>query len=302
MIVAVIAIIAAAALLFTKKIDNAATESITPKRCSELISELCQTKLRHDDYARSHHSFDSIIGVITTEEFVSLGNGEKQTEAEEIARCRITVADEYDNYLVDYSAEYFRRSQWNKATLNNMKADALILLDLRKSASNILNEKDREHEDVEAPATEDMDISDNQIREIASTVDDYSDALSVVNNASRCYSIDKLEEIIQKVSNYKRIPLTNNAELSAGLNSAISEAKESVVNSICRQCDRVANNFRSFGSYSNFINEYNKAINRIKEYESRYGYNSKLSEAQNSMDNAEKEAVDYYDIGRGGPA
>ena len=188
-----------------------------------------------------------------------------------MANCQKIAFYAYAPIFNRYQEKYFSQPSWTDSELNALKAQAQELLSM-----NI------------AEGTAKQDIA-----QVIVNVNDYNAAWAVVRSAHSCYSVAAVKSIKSKVTQYNRAPLTNNASLRAGLNSAYTDAKSSLASNINAICRKVAQSYRAYGSYDNYLAAEEAALNRINEYVNAFGGGS-FGNAKNALAQADNDAINYY--------
>lgn len=235
------------------------------------IENKVNNSIKGKDYAEASQSFDDIIGEIQTEASIVNSDGNKQLTESEVQNCKKIVFYAYAPVFDDFQRAYFNKSSWSDGDLSALKSRANSLLSM-----NIAEENAKQ-----------------SISEVITTVNDYHVAWSVVKSARVCSSVAAVNAIKSKVAQYNHAPLTNNASLRAGLNSAYSDAKSSLASNINAYCRKVAQGYKSYGSFERFYSAEEAALAKIHEYENAFGGGS-FGDAINMVSQADENAMDYY--------
>lgn len=235
------------------------------------IENKVNNSIKGKDYAEASQSFDDIIGEIQTEASIVNSDGNKQLSESEVQNCKKIVFYAYAPVFDDFQRAYFNKSSWSDGELYALKSRANSLLSM-----NIAEENAKQ-----------------SISEVITTVNDYHVAWSVVKSARGCSSVAAAKAIQSKVAHYNHAPLTNNASLRAGLNSAYSDAKSSLASNINAYCRKVAQGYKSYGSFERFYSAEEAALAKIHEYVNAFGGGS-FGDAINMLSQADENAMDYY--------
>lgn len=235
------------------------------------IENKVNNSIKGKDYAEASQSFDDIIGEIQTEASIVNSDGNKQLTESEVQNCKKIVFYAYAPVFDDFQRAYFNKSSWSDGELYALKSRANSLLSM-----NIAEENAKQ-----------------SISEVITTVNDYHVAWSVVKSARGCSSVAAAKAIQSKVAHYNHAPLTNNASLRAGLNSAYSDAKSSLASNINAYCRKVAQGYKSYGSFERFYSAEEAALAKIHEYVNAFGGGS-FGDAINMLSQADENAMDYY--------
>lgn len=235
------------------------------------IENKVNNSIKGKDYAEASQSFDDIIGEIQTEASIVNSDGNKQLTESEVQNCKKIVFYAYAPVFDDFQRAYFNKSSWSDGELYALKSRANSLLSM-----NIAEENAKQ-----------------SISEVITTINDYHVAWSVVKSARGCSSVAAAKAIRSKVAHYNHPPLTNNASLRAGLNSAYSDAKSSLASNINAYCRKVAQGYKSYGSFERFYSAEEAALAKIHEYVNAFGGGS-FGDAINMLSQADENAMDYY--------
>ena len=235
------------------------------------IENKVNNSIKGKDYAEASQSFDDIIGEIQTEASIVNSDGNKQLTESEVQNCKKIVFYAYAPVFDDFQRAYFNKSSWSDGELYALKSRANSLLSM-----NIAEENAKQ-----------------SISEVITTINDYHVAWSVVKSARVCSSVAAAKAIQSKVAQYNHAPLTNNASLRAGLNSAYSDAKSSLASNINAYCRKVAQGYKSYGSFERFYSAEEAALAKIHEYVNAFGGGS-FGDAINMLSQADENAMDYY--------
>lgn len=235
------------------------------------IENKVNNSIKGKDYAEASQSFDDIIGEIQTEASIVNSDGNKQLSESEVQNCKKIVFYAYAPVFDDFQRAYFNKSSWSDGELYALKSRANSLLSM-----NIAEENAKQ-----------------SISEVITTINDYHVAWSVVKSARGCSSVAAAKAIQSKVAHYNHAPLTNNASLRAGLNSAYSDAKSSLASNINAYCRKVAQGYKSYGSFERFYSAEEAALAKIHEYVNAFGGGS-FGDAINMLSQADENAMDYY--------
>ena len=235
------------------------------------IENKVNNSIKGKDYAEASQSFDDIIGEIQTEASIVNSDGNKQLSESEVQNCKKIVFYAYAPVFDDFQRAYLTKSSWSDGELYALKSRANSLLSM-----NIAEENAKQ-----------------SISEVITTINDYHVAWSVVKSARVCSSVAAVNAIKSKVAQYNHAPLTNNASLRAGLNSAYSDAKSSLASNINAYCRKVAQGYKSYGSFERFYSAEEAALAKIHEYVNAFGGGS-FGDAINMLSQADENAMDYY--------
>lgn len=274
LIVLVIVSIIVIALFFLYGVADSENDIIKPQSLVSHVEHRVVNEITGKDYTEASKGYVSILDKIQTECFVTLSNGNRYVTVEEETKCRRKAFDVYCPIFIDYAKSIFSQKSWNESCLPSVKDQAQQLL------STGLAEKGTEY--------------DTDLKYCINVVNDFFAAWKVVRSAQNCTSISSVNSVKTSASNYMRAPLTNNSSLTAGLNQAFSNAKNSYAQYIHTYCARVATNNRNHHDYDGFLYEYNKASALIKGFKDNYGENALLKDAESKLYNADQDAMRYY--------
>ncbi len=235
------------------------------------IENKVNNSIKGKDYAEASQSFDDIIGEIQTEASIINSDGNKQLTESEVQNCKKIAFYAYAPVFDDFQSTYFNKSSWSDGELSALKSRAQSLLSMNIAEDDVKQ----------------------RINKVITNVNDYHAAWSVVKSARGCSSVAAVNAIKSKVAQYNRIPLTNNASLKAGLNSAYSDAKSALANNINAYCRKVAQGYKSYGSYERFYAAEDAALAKISEYVNAFGGGS-FGDARSMLSQADENAMDYY--------
>ena len=211
------------------------------------------------------------MSTIKTEASIENVDGKKQLTTNEVANCQKIAFYAYAPIFNRYQKSYFSQPSWTDSELNALKAQAQELLSMNIAEG----------------------AAKHGIAQVIDNVNDYNAAWAVVRSAHSCYSVAAVKSIKSKVAQYNRAPLTNNASLRAGLNSAYTDAKSSLASNINANCRKVAQSYMAYGSYDNYLAAEEAALNRINEYVNAFGGGS-FGNAKNALAQADNDAINYY--------
>lgn len=238
------------------------------------IQARTDAEIKGKEYSEAHKGFNSILQQIKTEESITLADGTKNLTEAEVKKAKKIVYYEYAPIFTKYGVSYFNKSSWDDSVIKSLRSEAQDMLSM-----NIAESETQVYADL---------------TKIARTVDEYYAAWSVANSASHCSSVSAIASLIASANGYKKAPLINNASLAAALNAVPTNAKNSVVRVISSYCRGVANRYASYSDYVSWTAAYENACNRINEYKSKYGYPGELQSARAALDNADDNALNYY--------
>ena len=262
--------IASVIIYFINGTTTPSDTSIATTPFEKEIESQVASEIKGQDYSTASSAFFKILADIKTEASIVNADGNKQLSDNEVSNCKKIAFCAYEPIFENYQSAYFNRSSWDDAELKALKSRAQDLL-----AMNI----------AEGTAK-------HNIAKVVDIVNDYHAAWSVVKSARNCNSVAAVNSIKSKAASYNHAPLTNNASLRAGLNSAYSDAKSSLANNINAHCNRVAQGYKNYGSYVRFFDAEDAALNRINEYINAFGGN--FSNAKSVLIQADKNATEYY--------
>ena len=236
------------------------------------IDSKIKAEIEGKDYETASKAFYQILEEIETEASIVNSDGSKQLSENEVKNCKENAFVSYEPIFERYQSEYFNRSSWSESELSALKSRAQELLS--------------------------MDIAQDEakrtIQKVINNVNDYHSAWSVVKSARSCSSVSAINALKSKVANYNHAPLTNNASLRAGLNSAYNDAKNALAGNIKAYCTKVAQGYKSYGNYERFYAAEESALSRISEYERAFGSGS-FGQVKSMLNQADQNAMDYYD-------
>ena len=263
--------IASVAFYFYNGTDTPKEQVIATTSFEKEIENQVKSQIQGNDYPQASKAFHDIMSTIKTEASIENVDGKKQLTTNEVANCQKIAFYAYAPIFNRYQKSYFSQSSWTDSELNALKAQAQELLSMNIAEG----------------------AAKHGIAQVIDNVNDYNAAWAVVRSAHSCYSVAAVKSIKSKVAQYNRAPLTNNASLRAGLNSAYTDAKSSLASNINAICRKVAQNYRAYGNYDNYFAAEEAALNQINEYVNAFGGGS-FSDAKNALAQADNDALNYY--------
>ena len=263
--------IASVAFYFYNGTDTPKEQVIATTSFEKEIENQVKSQIQGNDYIQASKAFHDIMSTIKTEASIENVDGKKQLTTNEVANCQKIAFYAYAPIFNRYQKSYFSQSSWTDSELNALKAQAQELLSMNIAEG----------------------AAKHGIAQVIDNVNDYNAACAVVRSAHSCYSVAAVKSIKSKVAQYNRAPLTNNASLRAGLNSAYTDAKSSLASNINAICRKVAQNYRAYGNYDNYFAAEEAALNQINEYVNAFGGGS-FSDAKNALAQADNDALNYY--------
>ena len=263
--------IASVAFYFYNGTDTPKEQVIATTSFEKEIENQVKSQIQGNDYPQASKAFHDIMSTIKTEASIENVDGKKQLTTNEVANCQKIAFYAYAPIFNRYQKSYFSQPSWTDGELNALKAQAQELLSMNIAEGT----------------------AKHGIAKVIANVNDYNAAWAVVRSAHSCYSVAEVKSIKSKVTQYNRAPLTNNASLRAGLNSAYTDAKSSLASNINAICRKVAQNYMAYGSYDNYLAAEEAALNRINEYVNAFGGGS-FGNAKNALAQADNDAINYY--------
>lgn len=263
--------IASVAFYFYNGTDTPKEQVIATTSFEKEIENQVKSQIQGNDYPQASKAFHDIMSTIKTEASIENVDGKKQLTTNEVANCQKIAFYAYAPIFNRYQKSYFSQPSWTDGELNALKAQAQELLSMNIAEGT----------------------AKHGIAKVIANVNDYNAAWAVVRSAHSCYSVAEVKSIKSKVTQYNRAPLTNNASLRAGLNSAYTDAKSSLASNINAICRKVAQNYMAYGSYDNYLDAEEAALNRINEYVNAFGGGS-FGNAKNALAQADNDAINYY--------
>ena len=263
--------IASVAFYFYNGTDTPKEQVIATTSFEKEIENQVKSQIQGNDYPQASKAFHDIMSTIKTEASIENVDGKKQLTTNEVANCQKIAFYAYAPIFNRYQKSYFSQPSWTDSELNALKAQAQELLSMNIAEG----------------------AAKHGIAKVIDNVNDYNAAWTVVRSAHSCYSVAAVKSIKSKVTQYNRAPLTNNASLRAGLNSAYTDAKSSLASNINAICRKVAQNYRAYGNYDNYFAAEEAALNQINEYVNAFGGGS-FSDAKNALAQADNDALNYY--------
>lgn len=263
--------IASVAFYFYNGTDTPKEQVIATTSFEKEIENQVKSQIQGNDYPQASKAFHDIMSTIKTEASIENVDGKKQLTTNEVANCQKIAFYAYAPIFNRYQKSYFSQPSWTDSELNALKAQAQELLSMNIAEG----------------------AAKHGIAKVIANVNDYNAAWAVVRSAHSCYSVAEVKSIKSKVTQYNRAPLTNNASLRAGLNSAYTDAKSSLASNINAICRKVAQNYMAYGSYDNYLDAEEAALNRINEYVNAFGGGS-FGNAKNALAQADNDAINYY--------
>ena len=263
--------IASVAFYFYNGTDTPKEQVIATTSFEKEIENQVKSQIQGNDYPQASKAFHDIMSTIKTEASIENVDGKKQLTTNEVANCQKIAFYAYAPIFNRYQKSYFSQPSWTDSELNALKAQAQELLSMNIAEG----------------------AAKHGIAQVIDNVNDYNAAWAVVRSAHSCYSVAAVKSIKSKVAQYNRAPLTNNASLRAGLNSAYTDAKSSLASNINAICRKVAQNYRAYGNYDNYFAAEEAALNQINEYVNAFGGGS-FGNAKNALAQADNDAINYY--------
>lgn len=258
-------------IYFVNGTDKLVGKTIATTQFEKYIENKVNNSIKGKDYAEASQSFDEIIGEIETEASIVNSDGNKQLSVSEVQNCKKIAFYAYVPVFDGFQSTYFNKSSWSDGELSALKTRANSLLSMNIAEENVKQ----------------------SINKVITTVNEYHAAWSVVKSARGCSSVAAAKAIKSKVAQYNHPPLTNNASLRAGLNSAYSDAKSSLASNINAYCRKVAQGYKSYGSYERFYAAEEAALAKISEYVNAFGGGS-FGDAKSMLSQADENAMDFY--------
>ena len=258
-------------IYFVNGTDTPIGKTIATTQFEKYIENKVNNSIKGKEYAEASQSFDEIIGEIETEASIVNSDGNKQLSVSEVQNCKKIAFYAYAPVFDNFQSSYFNKSSWSDGELTALKSRAQSLLNMNIAEDDVKQ----------------------RINKVITTVNDYHAAWSVVKSARGCSSVAAVNAIRSKVAQYKHAPLTNNASLRAGLNSAYSDAKSALASNIIAYCRKVAQGYKSYGSFERFYSAEEAALAKIHEYVNAFGGGS-FGDAINMLSQADENAMDYY--------
>ena len=263
--------IASVAFYFYNGTDTPKEQVIATTSFEKEIENQVKSQIQGNDYPQASKAFHDIMSTIKTEASIENVDGKKQLTTNEVANCQKIAFYAYAPIFNRYQKSYFSQPSWTDSELNALKAQAQELLSMNIAEG----------------------AAKHGIAQVIDNVNDYNAAWAVVRSAHSCYSVAAVKSIKSKVAQYNRAPLTNNASLRAGLNSAYTDAKSSLASNINAICRKVAQSYMAYGSYDNYLAAEEAALNRINEYVNAFGGGS-FGNAKNALAQGDNDAINYY--------
>ena len=263
--------IASVAFYFYNGTDTPKEQVIATTSFEKEIENQVKSQIQGNDYPQASKAFHDIMSTIKTEASIENVDGKKQLTTNEVANCQKIAFYAYAPIFNRYQKSYFSQPSWTDSELNALKAQAQELLSMNIAEG----------------------AAKHGIAQVIDNVNDYNAAWAVVRSAHSCYSVAAVKSIKSKVTQYNRAPLTNNASLRAGLNSAYTDAKSSLASNINAICRKVAQSYMAYGSYDNYLAAEEAALNRINEYVNAFGGGS-FGNAKNALAQGDNDAINYY--------
>ena len=263
--------IASVAFYFYNGTDTPKEQVIATTSFEKEIENQVKSQIQGNDYPQASKAFHDIMSTIKTEASIENVDGKKQLTTNEVANCQKIAFYAYAPIFNRYQKSYFSQPSWTDSELNALKAQAQELLSMNIAEG----------------------AAKHGIAQVIDNVNDYNAAWAVVRSAHSCYSVAAVKSIKSKVAQYNRAPLTNNASLRAGLNSAFTDAKSSLASNINAICRKVAQSYMAYGSYDNYLAAEEAALNRINEYVNAFGGGS-FGNAKNALAQGDNDAINYY--------
>lgn len=271
-IIAIVAIVLIVAIVFSiKDLSGGADKVMATTPFEKTVEEKVANQIEGKDYSSARSGFDAIMNYIDTETSITLADGKKNVSPEEAANAKAMVFNAYAPMVINKGAELFSRSSWNDSEITQLGAEASRL----------------------AGAGTDANLT-SQLNNIVNIVNTYKEAWGVVNSAKKCSTISSISTLSAKAENYRRDPLTNNVSLMSALSEVPSTAKNAVASSLASQAAALQNKYSNYGSWSSFLTKYNSISNTLDTYVSKYGSNSKISQAYSAISTAYDWAYNYY--------
>ncbi len=284
--------IVVAIIYFVKGLD-VPPEGETATSYEMKINDRVESEVKDKSYREAKSAFDDILADINTEASITLSDGRPNLSDAEVLKCRKILFYEYVPIFNSYAKSYFNGHTWDEKTINSIKQEATLLMSM-----NIA-----EHNSPDYNALEDA----------IKVVNDYFVAKSLVSKAASCKTDDDVNSLKAKVNSYRRAPLNNNSSLMSQLGGVERTAREAVakykekererqssdasrsdVSDAISQANRVANGYRSYGSYDRFYAAYQQAKDRLNAIKRQHGGTPQVNSAMSQLDKADDYAQDYY--------
>lgn len=258
---------------FTKKLQYV-SQPIPAYNVAEHIEQRAVDEITGKDFLEDHDAYLSIMKDLKTETSVKLADGSWNMNSGDISNALQTLFAQYAPVLVDFGKDYFTKSSWDDRTVNCLLDDGQWLqkMEFAESGSELSTD----------------------LAAVVKYAGEYKAARQVVSSASKCASVGEIATIKQKAASFLHEPLTNNIALVKDLKAAESVARASVVSNIASFCNGVASKWRGYGTYVKWYAAYEQALGRISECGKKLGQNSALSQAKAALENADRNALNYY--------
>ncbi|MBR3830493.1 MAG: hypothetical protein IKJ52_04490 [Muribaculaceae bacterium] len=201
------------------------------------------------DYHPAKRAYDRIMGEITTEEFVTLGDGNKGISKSVADDCRNKANDKFAPIFTEYATKYFENPAWDLGEITAMQTTAQSML--KSTGSN------SKHAGL--------------LNSINTTTTGFIAAEGVIARAASCTTIASAGQIGKEAKAYSgyTLPINTRERLAA----APEIAKTKVMNYVISLC----NNPKSVQGARN-------AKSLAQQYGETFGYNSSIN---NAITNAE---------------
>lgn len=259
---------------FASSVGTGIDKPIATTAFEKHVQDRTETEIKGKDYEEAQKGFVSILNELETEGSITLGDGSKNLSDSEISKSRQIAFYEYAPIFTKYANTYFSKSSWDDSALKSMKNESENLLAFHVAESGT--------------------TVDSDLKKIIKSVDDYYSAWKVANSASHCTTVGGIATIAQNAQKYKVDPLVNNSSLLSALNSAETNAKNSVIKIISNYCNSVSDNYKNHTDYQAFNKEYEQACSRIDEYKNKYDYPNNLQSVRRQLDSADSNALSYF--------
>ncbi len=259
---------------FANGMGDSVQKPIATTSFEKHVQSRTDSEIKGKEYAEAKKAYSSIIQEIKTEASIVLGDGTPNLSHSEVLRANKIAFYEYAPIFSDYGISYFRKSSWDDSVLKELRSEAAAL----------------KNQGIAEPGTTVL----TNLDKIVTNVNEYYAAWQIAKSASHCSSVSAIATLKNSANKYKHSPLTNNASLSAALNSVETNAKNAVIRNISGYCNSVANRYSNYGSYEAWTSAYESACKRIADYKSSYGYPQELQNARGALDRADDAALNYY--------
>lgn len=233
---------------FSRAILMNDVEPVVLSDMEQEIRDSIESRISHQPYPQATMEYDQAREAINILHEQRLKNGERALDDRNAEKCLRVAYDAYAPIFIAYTNNYFRRNDWDTATINELRDRAMELQAVHDTVF---------------------------YQEMVKVVDDYYAAWTFVGVAEqKCWNVDSIKNRIQKANEFIYAPLKNNKALYDQLNQIPERVKQKYKTYVKQKGDKIIDKVynNSYTDYGEFQKDYdNISKNFIRPYERAYG-------------------------------